>query len=163
MRNKGILGTLAAFISVGVFLYKLSTWVPLVQEVAPGVFPDRDTAFFSCTESVREDMDEVLFEEFVDSADEEMCLKMPDWTARLTELKATYDRCPGPTDPQLIRFRLYEREMFGEYLLIMDMVRDCCDGKPNCDPDAAEGHLNRALELQKSMQELLDDYTANGR
>ena len=53
--------------------------------------------------------------------------------------------------------------MYDEFLLAMEMMRDCCDDKPNCDADAAAGHVNRALELQKSVQELLNDYPPYAR
>jgi len=109
-----------------------------------------DTRYLSCAGIVYDEVQQV-FEEMWDPAEREdvheMCYKLPDWTARVEELKTTHDGCPDPTDPQLVRIQAQSNEMYDELHLAMTMLVHCCDDEADCDLQAIEAHWNRVEEL----------------
>lgn len=119
------------------------------------VTPPPDAGYLSCHQGVRKNVDEEVYQPFYRTEATEACVSMPDWAGRLRELQTAYDGCPDPVDPQLIQGRAYVAEWFDEFLLVMEMATNCCDGNADCDPDGVEAHWERVKELDKLMSALV--------
>lgn len=136
------------------------SWVDVV-DVYARFLGSPDTRFLSCAGIVYEHVQEDVVEELWDPVEREdvheLCYKLPDWAGRLRELKSTYDNCPDPVDPQLVRLQAHLSEMYDELLQAMDMLVECCDDEAECDLEGIEAHWNRVEELSDLVWHELQD------